>query len=150
MKASALVLCNNILIRAKNERIAVTPMKLQKLLYYVCVSYVQKTGALPISEQFEVWAYGPVIPSVYSEFKPYGARPITDFYRNVKKEAMMVDESANPILSACIANVWNNLKMFSGTALSERTHQKGSGWYSAYQQYHDTVSVEEMLNDATI
>lgn len=35
MKASAQSLCNNVLTRALKEKIDVTPMKLQKLLYYV-------------------------------------------------------------------------------------------------------------------
>ena len=56
--------------------VEITPMKLQKILYYVCVKYVKETGIFPIYERFEVWKYGPVIPSVYSEFKTFGASPI--------------------------------------------------------------------------
>ena len=55
MKASAQSLCNNILMRAHRESIDVTPMKLQKLLYYVCTKYVQETGISPIMEYFAVW-----------------------------------------------------------------------------------------------
>jgi len=73
-------------------------MKLQKLLYYVCVKYVQETEKMPISENFEVWKYGPVLPSVYAEFKPYGSRPIDGFARNAKGDAKKVNENANPIL----------------------------------------------------
>ena len=55
MKASAQNLCNNILIRAHKEKIEVSPMKLQKLLYYICVMYVQKTYSFPILDRFVVW-----------------------------------------------------------------------------------------------
>ena len=46
MKASAQNLCNNILIRAHKNKIDVTPMKLQKLLYYICARRVAGMGAM--------------------------------------------------------------------------------------------------------
>ncbi len=68
MKASALVLSNNVLYRGRRDKVKISPMKLQKLLYYVCVMYAKRTGVLPISEHFEVWKSGPVLPSVHSEY----------------------------------------------------------------------------------
>lgn len=150
MRAAATVLSNNILVRAKRENIKVTPMKLQKLLYYVCVKYVQETGSSPISEHFEVWKYGPVAASVYAEFKPFGSSPITSFAQNAKGKAKMVDEEYNPTLRLCIDYVWNKLKSCSGVELSARTHQSGSGWYSAFQKDEEAISTEEMRNDSTI
>lgn len=150
MKASAQNLCNNILYRAHKEKIEVTPMKLQKLLYYVCVKYVRKTGTLPVYERFEVWKYGPVIPSVYFEFKPFGASPIKGYACNAKKKSVMVDEDANPLLKSCIDSIWDKLKTYDGVDLAKRTHQKGSGWYSAYQNKEEIISTEEMKHDSTI
>lgn len=150
MKAVATVLSNNILIRANREKISVTPMKLQKLLYYVCVKYVKETGTSPISEQFEVWPYGPVVPSVYSEFKPYGASPIKKLAKNALGESNMVDEGANPLLTDCINYIWDSLKTFNGIELGRRTHLKGSGWYAAFQRDDEVISLEDMKNDATI
>jgi len=150
MKASAQNLCNNILMRAHKEEIEVSPMKLQKLLYYVCVMYVQETGSFPILERFEVWKYGPVIPSIYIEFKPFGSAPIKGFALNSKGKAMIVDEDINPVIKKCINYIWNKFKNFSAIALAERTHQRGSGWYSAFQKNKEIISQEEMFNDKTI
>jgi len=125
-------------------------MKLQKLLYYVCVKYVQETGKIPISEYFEVWKYGPVVPSVYAEFKPYGSRPIEEFARNAKGDAKKVDEDANPTLRKCLNYVWSKFKYFPGIELSKLTHQKGSGWYTAFQRDDEIISVRDMENDTTI
>lgn len=41
MPMSATVVCNNILKRAFSESVAVSPMKLQKLLYFVSCEYDQ-------------------------------------------------------------------------------------------------------------
>ena len=150
MRASATVLSNNILMRGKADEIKITPMKLQKLLYYVCVKYVQEVGHLPILEHFEVWQYGPVLASVYAEFKPFGSSPITKYALNAKGKARIVDEEHNPVLSSCIDYVWRKFRRYGGIELSERTHRKGSGWYTAFQRGDDAISTEDMRNDATI
>ena len=150
MKAVATVLSNNLLIRARQENIKVTPMKLQKLLYYVCVKYVKETGEMPVSEPFEVWQYGPVIPSVYHEFKSFRAAGINKFARDAKGEASVVDEDYSPILTDCINFVGSRLKHFTGMELGQRTHQKGSGWYKAYQRDDEIITLEDMKGDTTI
>ncbi len=150
MKASAQSLCNNVLTRARKEKIDVTPMKLQKLLYYICVKYVKETGVFPLYEHFEVWKYGPVIPSIYAEFKPFGSSPIKNLTCNAKRKSMMVDEDANPTLKKCINYVWDNLKTYDGVALAKRTHQESGGWYAAYQKRNVIISTEEMKNDRTL
>lgn len=150
MAASATILSNNILVRARKSHSDITPMKLQKLLYYTCVRYAKETGKLPISERFEVWQYGPVVPSVYTEFKSFGSTPIKKFAVNADGKAQMVDESFNPVLQDCLDYVWDNFSCFSGVELSRRTHLKGSGWYSAFQRNGDYITTEEMKNDDTI
>lgn len=125
-------------------------MKLQKLLYYVCVKYIKETGILPILEYFAVWKYGPVIPSIYTEFKPFGSSPIKGYAYNAKKQSTIVDEDANPLLKSCIDYIWHKFKTCNGTELAKRTHQKGSGWYSAFQKGNEIISTEEMKNDTTL
>lgn len=150
MRAAATVLSNNILIRAKKEKIPVTPMKLQKLLYYVCVKYIKETGENPISEHFEVWQYGPVVATVYTEFKPFGAKNITKLYRNVEGEVNIINEELAPILKNCLDSVWGKFKYYSGIELSKLTQQRGSGWYAAFQAGRNAISTEEMRNDTTL
>ncbi len=53
----------------------VTPMKLQKLLYYVKV-WGLVAGYQTVPLLFEKWDYGPVNPSVYYEYQDYGADSI--------------------------------------------------------------------------
>lgn len=53
----------------------VTPMKLQKLLYYVKAWGLVEDVAL-VPGDFEKWTYGPVNPWVYHHFKTNGAQAI--------------------------------------------------------------------------
>jgi len=148
--ASAVVLSNNLLFRAERDNIPISPMKLQKLLYYVCVKYAKETGTLPISEQFEVWETGPVLASVHSAFQPFGSRPISACAANAKGQTKVVDEECNPILSRCLDYIWAKMKDYSTMTLAKRTHQKGSGWYSAYQEGQETIRLDEMIADTSL
>lgn len=147
MKASPTVLCNNILVRGNKDKIRVSPMKLQKLMYFICKEYVQQFGESPISEQFEVWQYGPVLPSVYSEFKSFGANPITEYAKDAKGTALKVNEDTNPNLAEIIDKVWRRYKNQSGIALSQITHKRESGWYRAYAQQRAYITDEDMRYD---
>lgn len=149
LKALATNLCNNILVRGRREGIPITPMKLQKLMYYVCRDYAKETGESPITEDFEVWQYGPVLPSVYGEFKAFGSNPISEYAKDAEGNAFQVNEAGNPILSRIIDVVWAKYKRLSGIALSKKTHQSGSGWYTAYMNNLQKISVEDMINDRT-
>lgn len=147
MKASPTVLCNNILYRGSMDGIEITPMKLQKLLYFVCRDYAKEFGSSPISEQFEVWQYGPVLPSVYSEFKSFRANPITEYAKDANGNAYMVSENGTPDLARIIDNVWTKYRRKTGVELSRITHKAESGWYRAYSGRRYYISEEDMRND---
>lgn len=149
MKALATNLCNNVLVRGNREDISITPMKLQKLMYYICRDYVKRMGESPISEDFEVWQYGPVLPSVYGEFKAFGSKPITGYAKDAEGQSYQVDEKSNPTLSNVIDIVWAKYKRLSGIDLSKKTHQENSGWYRAYMEDRTKISLEDMKNDTT-
>lgn len=149
MKALATDLCNNILQRGKQDNIEITPMKLQKLLYYVCRDYVQETGRMPISEDFCVWQYGPVVPSVYGEFKPFGSNPITCYAKDAGGHSYKVSETENPILARVLDVVWAKYKRLSGVELSLMTHREGSAWYRAYTDGRERIDLEDIKNDRT-
>lgn len=147
MRASSTVLCNNILLRGVNDSEKITPMKLQKLMYFVCRNYTQQFGSSPISEQFEVWQYGPVLPSVYLEFKSFGANPITEFARDAQGNAFMVSEKDNPDLAQIIDSVWQKYHAKTGIELSRITHQPESGWYRAYAQHRQYITEGDLQCD---
>ena len=57
----------------------ITPMKLQKLLYYVKVwTLVADKKMIKSSDAFFAWKHGPVNPSIYHQYKGYKNNPIED------------------------------------------------------------------------
>lgn len=140
-------LSNNILQRAFNENIAVTPMKLQKILYFVSCEYVKTTDCELLSEDFCVWQYGPVLPSVYNEFRSFHGNRITEYAKDANGDSFVYNESTSPNLKAAIDRVWLFFKHRSGPELSRITHEDGSGWSCAFEKGHLKITKEEMKAD---
>lgn len=115
------------LAAAAGQRI--TPMKLQKLIYYAHGWYAGYYNRPLINENVQAWQYGPVIPSLYHEFKPYGANPIqgkaTAYIDGVFREVPPPDD---PNVQQFLRNVWSSYSPFTGIALSEMTHAADSPW----------------------
>lgn len=149
MKAFATNLCNNILKRGRKEKITISPMKLQRIMYYICRDYVVETGQMPISEQFEVWKYGPVLSSVHAKFRGFGPNPITRYSKDAKGHSFQVSEQDNPLLAKVIETVWEKHKFKTAIELSKITRQPNSGWYMAFVKGNEKISIEDMRNDKT-
>lgn len=59
----------------KKSEETITPLKLQKLLYYFhawCLVFYKQI----FEEEFEAWMYGPVLPTIYYYYKDYGSSSI--------------------------------------------------------------------------
>ena len=139
-------LANTILQRSFEERIRITPMKLQKLLYFICADYMKKNNKPLISENFEVWKYGPVLSSIYYEFQSYGAKPITQFAKDAQGNVYIVNQENDKILSS-INSIWNTYKDYTGIELSKMTHKENSAWYKAYISNEPYLRDEDIKNE---
>jgi len=115
--------------RSFNEHQPITPMKLQKLIYFLYALYLYKYESFLFSERFEVWRYGPVISEIFQYFKQYEANAI-DEYALINNEIYEVNEENNNFCES-INLVWKKLSVYSGTQLSNFTHKKETAWYKA-------------------
>lgn len=149
MAMSPVIVCNNILKRGFAEHQSISPMKLQKLMYFVACEYQKRTKMPLFTEQFEVWKYGPVLPSVYDEFKSYGSESISSYARDAKGISYIVDEDTAPSLKASIDLIWATFKGWGAIALSQITHEDGSAWSDAYDRHLSTIENEKMKEDMT-
>jgi uncharacterized phage-associated protein len=60
------------------KNLPVDNLKLQKLLYYSQAVHLVLHNKTPLfPEDIEAWDYGPVVPPVYREYKPFGFEIIT-------------------------------------------------------------------------
>ena len=68
-----------------NNYIAITNLKLQKLLYFIQGGYLNYTGMRLIKDDFYAWQLGPVVPGVYSEFAIYSSSAIPSMTGNTQR-----------------------------------------------------------------
>ncbi|MCH8342708.1 MAG: SocA family protein [Planctomycetes bacterium] len=134
MPWSSKAVANHILHLAKAEGVQVTPMQLNKLVYITHGWHLALTGDPLINETAEAWKYGPVVSSLYQEFKRFGRTPITKFAvewegdNPVTAKLPVGAEEAKDI----IERVRKAYSGYSGLQLSALTHKKGTPWAKAW------------------
>ena len=101
----------------------ITPLALQKALYYVQGFGYAFNDTFPFSEDCEAWIHGPVFDSVYHRYKNLGFRPIEQA-ASFDASLLTTDEKA-----VC-DSVIKNLCCYSGDVLRAFTHTE-SPWINA-------------------
>jgi uncharacterized phage-associated protein len=139
-----LEVANTILNKGFEEGIDISPMKLQKLAYFLYKKYYQETNELLFKEEFEVWKYGPVNNDIYQGFKNYGANHIRDYYKKANTPTMLVDTDKSDDFKKSLNFVWDNYKNYSGRSLSILTHKEGTAWYKAVKNKTYTMTFEDI------
>ncbi|OZG51734.1 hypothetical protein PSRA_0814 [Pseudoscardovia radai] len=142
-------IANAILARSFRDGVPVTPMKLQKLLFFVCCMYQRNTGRRLVSERFQAWRYGPVCPSVYVEFKGFRSGRITRYAQDALGKSYVIDEGSSPALRSVLDVVWDRMKGYDAVYLSRVTHLPGSAWSKANDGGHLYVDEVDMTDDTT-
>jgi uncharacterized phage-associated protein len=130
-------IANYVLHRGKKEGISLSPMKLLKLVYIAYGWNLALTGKKLFDEPIQAWKHGPVIESLYHEFKHFRSDPITDFAIKfdldsgdaVVPEVTKDDLDTNLILD----KVWASYSKFSGSTLRAKTHEPDTPWSKVYE-----------------
>ena len=110
----------------------VTQMKLQKLVYFAQGHHLAKYGRSLISENFQAWMYGPVIPEIYNDFKLYGSRPITNTAEFTPSPTYRPPFRLDAEAIDTINYTWDVLKHYSAMSLSNWTHHPEGPWSKVY------------------
>jgi uncharacterized phage-associated protein len=155
MPYTAKQVANEFFELAKRDGSQLTPMQLQKLVYFAYGWYLAITGERLLNERVQAWQWGPVIPSLYGEFKPYGSGPIThpatDYFFEDGTLAFRAerlesgDEAKDSLARQVIGKVWNLYGKYSAAQLSSMTHAANSPW-SRY--YDENVRGTDIPDDA--
>jgi uncharacterized phage-associated protein len=133
MAYSAKAVANAFLVAAKEQKVSISNMKLQKLLFFAHGIYLVTQKVPLIAEHPEAWQYGPVYVSVYHEFKNYGSEPIRSWATDVEFTDNGFVTTPTPYPNdAPIAQIINSVLSTYGNesaiALSAISHVPGGPW----------------------
>ena len=118
-------------VSSLHQNIKINNLKLQKLLYYFYAKNLVDGQDNPFDEKFEMWQYGPVLPSVYHSYKQFGGFSITELpshYRfdnttNGFEKYTFVDSKLSEDLKMSIDKFVKSFEKYSPFELVERTHR---------------------------
>ena len=104
-----------------NKAVEVTPLALQKMLYYIQAIYMVLYDIELFPEDCEAWAHGPVFRDVYEVFKNFKYNPIDDIRFAIFKNRF--DELSDDERKV-IELVVDSFGMYSGKTLELITHRE--------------------------
>lgn len=126
---TALDVANWFVARANREKAesfgeGVSNLKLQKIVYFAQAAYLVLENEPLFNDEIYAWNYGPVVESVYHEFKSHQKTPIPkpsdDGYLKISSK-----------VAAFLADVWELFGKYSAGKLVEMTHAHDP-WKNTY------------------
>ena len=123
----------------------VTPLTLQKLLYYIQGNYAAIYDKPLFDAPCEAWVHGPVYRNVYNLFRDFKYNPIDDDrFVPLKESALPLTLEAKEVVD----RVLDTFGMYSGKVLENITH-KEAPWLDARKGFlPDETSHAEISLDA--
>lgn len=141
-------IANYFITKAINEKAPVTPMKLQKLLYFAHGWYLGIFQKPLLAEPIEAWKYGPVIPSLYQDLKQYRnsmvLAPINDCTCGMATIPEIPEEDTET--KEFLNKIWEVYKPYDAIVLSNATHQNGSPWELAWKNNSTYINNDLIQN----
>lgn len=116
----------------------ISNLKLQKMLYYMQGFHLAFFGTPLFEEEIKAWQYGPVVPSVYEEYKRY--------------ESKAIDLPEGPVIEltedeeAVFDNVYDEYNQFSAVALMKMTHDESPWRSTEIGQVIDKGKIKQFFN----
>lgn len=116
----------------------ITPLKLQKILYYAQGYYLALNDCELFKEDFQAWVHGPVNPKIYDMYKSYGYNSI-DYPKTKPKK---IEKNTLDFLYS----IWDTFGIFDGKYLEGLTHTEDP-WVIARKKAncHDGESCTEII-----
>ncbi|PKP80939.1 MAG: hypothetical protein CVT79_13060 [Alphaproteobacteria bacterium HGW-Alphaproteobacteria-18] len=145
-------IANLILDMADDEGYNITPLALQKLLYFAHGLYLIRHNAPLVSGCFEAWQNGPVHPLVYKCFKSSGRLPIRT--RAKKKDIrtgqefdidLVEDVHARRIVRSIVSNYGH----MNPWQLVQISHAEDSPWDVVVNKAKTSIALGLRISDTT-
>lgn len=131
---TTLAVANYFIKKSMADGIPLTPMKLLKLVYIAHGWHLGIKGEPLINESVQAWKYGPVIKSIYDEFKKFGNSPISETAYELSDKGQVIIPMVSPDKEPFLDKIWDVYKNFDGLQLSSLTHKTGTPWDQIWNQ----------------
>jgi uncharacterized phage-associated protein len=137
MSFNTFAVANQILKFASEEGRQITPMQIQKMLYFIHGWHLAEFKTPLINDEFEAWKHGPVVRKIYREFRRFGDNPITRYAETPGHIAPIflqsIDETGET--TKFVEEFFDLYKEFHPFTLSTESHKVGGPWYNVREDH---------------
>lgn len=123
-------IANYFIRKSHATGIELTPMKLIKLCYIAHGWHLGLYDKELLDEAIYAWKFGPVIRTIYHDFKKYGNSQISKLYSDGENNYPLPDKEIEEFLDT----VWASYGKYDGVHLSALTHQENTPWDIAWNK----------------
>jgi uncharacterized phage-associated protein len=120
----------------------VTQMKLQKIVYFAHGYHLAKYGEPLINEEFEAWKFGPVVQTIYQDYKLYGSDNIIDTGLITNESEALEGTKLDASAMDAINYTWDVTKHLNAGQLSRWSHLEGSPWAQVYNGKQPSIPIK--------
>ncbi|MFC1596071.1 Panacea domain-containing protein [Candidatus Margulisiibacteriota bacterium] len=121
-----------------DEKLELTHLKLQKILYYAQGWYLANNNKPLFNERVEAWPYGPVIPKVYDELKIFEAEDLKSYKIDNDEIGDMPKD-----IKLFLDKIWVSYKGYSAKQLVAQTHTH-KPWLEKYNSTNNEITKEDI------
>ena len=111
-------------------------LEINKVLYLAHMITLGRTNGVSglVTEHFQAWDYGPVLPSVYHRAKAFGSGAVQNIFRGLPEAPDGVEKSA-------IAEVVKSVEGMTPGHLVAITHWPEGAWAKHYQPHERGITI---------
>ena len=151
----AKAIANYFIDKAREEGKPLSQMKLQKLVYYAHGWALGLTGQPLLNEQIQAWSFGPVIRSLYDEFREYGSgeikrkavemrinpgrSPLEDIFQEFEPSIADYPAAGPDNVRQLLDQIWKVYGGLTAFQLSNMTHAPDTPWDLVSKLYQGSI-----------
>lgn len=131
MAVDARGVANFLLDAAAEKDWPLTNLALNKILYFAHAWHLAKHGEALLAPPFEAWEHGPVIPSIYHQFKSNKNQPISNRATKIDLDTGEDVRVRVELSESCKVYLREMLDFYGdkpGSVLRNMSHEKGAPW----------------------
>lgn len=142
MVLTASELADYVVGKARSDNIQdLSPLKLQKILYYVQGWHLAFTDKPVFDENILAWRYGPVVKEIYVKFSTFGATNIAAG-AYTPDPIPELDKEETQLIDA----IWDKYKNRSPAELVTMTHQS-KPWKEVFYHQNNDIIYTDLMRD---
>lgn len=116
-------------------------LQIQKILYIAHMAYLgEHDEPLIGDDHFQAWDYGPILPKLYRQLKPFGSSPIPDIFHFVKT---FRDKEEKEKVESVLIWAYENLSKMSHGKLVAITHRGNGAWWNTYRPQGENLVISD-------